>query len=182
MAVQCQVPCKETVGAVSPSLECWQSNRQTQLQEVKFYLIYWSFACDQARNDSSPVFVSAYSVSRGVLTPATRPWRWSQRCRPIPALQRWDNGTGVFVWVGAFMTGLTYLSPDHRNSNLYSKLINLPPHTSAICVVTFLCRIHNKKESSKISRSTSSSCSFSVPGDDTHLVSCLQEKSLVLCL
>lgn len=107
MAVQCQVPCKETFGAVSPSPECWQSNRQTQLQEVNFYLIYWSSACDQARNDSS-LFVSAYSVSRGVLTPATRPWRWSQRCLPIPALQRWDNGTGVSVcgsiydWIDVF--------------------------------------------------------------------------------
>uniref|UniRef100_H2S1V5 RAP1 GTPase activating protein 2b n=1 Tax=Takifugu rubripes TaxID=31033 RepID=H2S1V5_TAKRU len=43
------------------------------------------------------------------------------------------------------------------------ELINLPPHISAVCVVTFLCRIHTKKESGKISRSTSSSCSFSVP-------------------
>lgn len=33
------------------------------------------------------------------------------------------------------------------------------------------CRLHLKKESSKISRSTSSTCSFSVPTDDTHLVS-----------
>ncbi|XP_030602912.1 rap1 GTPase-activating protein 2-like [Archocentrus centrarchus] len=31
-------------------------------------------------------------------------------------------------------------------------------------------RIHVKKESSKISRSTSSTCSFSIPADDTHLV------------
>lgn len=31
-------------------------------------------------------------------------------------------------------------------------------------------RIHVKKESSKISRSTSSSCSFSIPADDTHLL------------
>ncbi|XP_034540513.1 rap1 GTPase-activating protein 2-like [Notolabrus celidotus] len=31
-------------------------------------------------------------------------------------------------------------------------------------------RIHMKKESSKISRSTSSSCSFSIPADDTHLL------------
>ncbi|CAI5642493.1 unnamed protein product [Oreochromis niloticus] len=31
-------------------------------------------------------------------------------------------------------------------------------------------RIHTKKESSKISRSTSSTCSFSIPADDTHLV------------
>lgn len=31
-------------------------------------------------------------------------------------------------------------------------------------------RIHMKKESSKISRSTSSTCSFSVPADDTHLL------------
>ncbi|XP_071362294.1 rap1 GTPase-activating protein 2-like isoform X2 [Trachinotus anak] len=31
-------------------------------------------------------------------------------------------------------------------------------------------RIHVKKESSKISRSTSSTCSFSVPADDTHLL------------
>ncbi|CAF92942.1 unnamed protein product, partial [Tetraodon nigroviridis] len=35
-------------------------------------------------------------------------------------------------------------------------------------------RIHTKKESSKISRSTSSTCSFSIPGDDTHLVSATQ--------
>ncbi|XP_038565400.1 rap1 GTPase-activating protein 2-like [Micropterus salmoides] len=31
-------------------------------------------------------------------------------------------------------------------------------------------RIHMKKESSKISRSTSSTCSFSIPADDTHLL------------
>ncbi|XP_056909335.1 rap1 GTPase-activating protein 2b isoform X8 [Takifugu flavidus] len=36
-------------------------------------------------------------------------------------------------------------------------------------------RIHTKKESGKISRSTSSSCSFSVPGDDTHLVTVTEE-------
>ncbi|XP_042069904.1 rap1 GTPase-activating protein 2 isoform X3 [Haplochromis burtoni] len=36
-------------------------------------------------------------------------------------------------------------------------------------------RIHTKKESSKISRSTSSTCSFSIPADDTHLAATVEE-------
>ncbi|XP_008276331.1 rap1 GTPase-activating protein 2-like [Stegastes partitus] len=43
-------------------------------------------------------------------------------------------------------------------------------------------RIHTKKESSKISRSTSSTCSFSVPADDTHLAAEAQSSSpLIVC-
>ncbi|XP_054873338.1 rap1 GTPase-activating protein 2-like isoform X2 [Amphiprion ocellaris] len=43
-------------------------------------------------------------------------------------------------------------------------------------------RIHTKKESSKISRSTSSTCSFSVPADDTHLAAEAQSSSpLIIC-
>ncbi|XP_039474763.1 rap1 GTPase-activating protein 2-like isoform X7 [Oreochromis aureus] len=38
------------------------------------------------------------------------------------------------------------------------------------CVQQKQQQIHTKKESSKISRSTSSTCSFSIPADDTHLV------------
>ncbi|XP_042069902.1 rap1 GTPase-activating protein 2 isoform X1 [Haplochromis burtoni] len=38
-------------------------------------------------------------------------------------------------------------------------------------------RIHTKKESSKISRSTSSTCSFSIPADDTHLAATVEGQS-----
>ncbi|XP_073335052.1 rap1 GTPase-activating protein 2-like [Pagrus major] len=41
-------------------------------------------------------------------------------------------------------------------------------------------RIHMKKESSKISRSTSSTCSFSVPADESHLVS-QSSSPLIVC-
>lgn len=175
MAVQRQVPCKETFGAVSPSPECWQSNRQAQPQEVKFNLIYWSSACDQARNDSSPVFVSAYSVSRGVLTPATRPWRWNQRCRPIPALQKWDNETGVFVWVEAYMTGLMYLSPDHHNSNT----------SQPSALLLFSAGFTWRRRAAKFpGRLPAAAVSVSLVTTPTWWASpsCLQEKALLLCL
>ncbi|XP_068455039.1 rap1 GTPase-activating protein 2-like isoform X3 [Clinocottus analis] len=45
-------------------------------------------------------------------------------------------------------------------------------------------RIHMKKESSKISRSTSSTCSFSVSADDSHLAATLEAQSstpLIIC-
>ncbi|XP_011482157.4 rap1 GTPase-activating protein 2 isoform X6 [Oryzias latipes] len=44
-------------------------------------------------------------------------------------------------------------------------------------------RIHGKKESSKISRSTSSTCSFSLPADDAHLVALDAQTScpLIMC-
>lgn len=38
-------------------------------------------------------------------------------------------------------------------------------------------RTHTKKESSKISRSTSSTCSFSIPADDTHLAATVEGQS-----
>lgn len=72
------------------------------------------------------------------------------------------------------MTGLMDFSQDHFHYDT-STLVN-----------HFLCRIHMKKESSKISRSTSSTCSFSIPGDDTHLVSVTQvfpiKQVSLLCL
>ncbi|XP_068186888.1 rap1 GTPase-activating protein 2b isoform X1 [Antennarius striatus] len=45
-------------------------------------------------------------------------------------------------------------------------------------------RIHMKKESSKISRSTSSTCSFSIPADDTHLAASAEGQNtspLIIC-
>uniref|UniRef100_A0A669B570 Rap1 GTPase-activating protein 2 n=1 Tax=Oreochromis niloticus TaxID=8128 RepID=A0A669B570_ORENI len=67
-------------------------------------------------------------------------------------------------------------SPVKRRSGLFPRLLSKQMFQFSLRnnklhhFFTFIGRIHTKKESSKISRSTSSTCSFSIPADDTHLV------------